>query len=282
MAEDDRGDTSADPRSGLLPESTTNPATPTAPEPDGPATESIRIDRTTTSPPLRFGPDDTGPLPHWTEPPTGEVPRIFADEGARRRRRLGGAAVAGPGAGATTAPPPRHRRRTTSTSSLGDGHAASAPSTSGRARATPSSTSRTTSPSRCRRPASPIRPASRPIRTRRRPGRLPRPAVAAGRAPPPTSGFTPDGAPPGATCRWPSASASPSLALFLILAGRRQVPHGAGRAGPGCAAVEFYDKLREKGYQPATLVGLVAVVACRWPPTGRAMAASRSCVPGAW
>ena len=29
----------------------------------------------------------------------------------------------------------------------------------------------------------------------------------------------------------------------------------------GVAAVEFYDKLREKGYQPATLAGLVAVVA---------------------
>ena len=25
---------------------------------------------------LRFGPNDTGPLPHWTEPPTGEVPRM--------------------------------------------------------------------------------------------------------------------------------------------------------------------------------------------------------------
>jgi phosphatidate cytidylyltransferase len=25
---------------------------------------------------LRFGPNDTGPLPHWTDPPTGEVPRV--------------------------------------------------------------------------------------------------------------------------------------------------------------------------------------------------------------
>jgi phosphatidate cytidylyltransferase len=25
---------------------------------------------------LRFGPNDTGPLPHWTDPPTGEVPRM--------------------------------------------------------------------------------------------------------------------------------------------------------------------------------------------------------------
>jgi phosphatidate cytidylyltransferase len=25
---------------------------------------------------LRFGPNDTGPLPHWTDPPTGEIPRM--------------------------------------------------------------------------------------------------------------------------------------------------------------------------------------------------------------
>jgi phosphatidate cytidylyltransferase len=25
---------------------------------------------------LRFGPEDTGPLPHWTAPPTGEIPRL--------------------------------------------------------------------------------------------------------------------------------------------------------------------------------------------------------------
>lgn len=25
---------------------------------------------------LKFGPDDTGPLPHWTDPPTGEIPRL--------------------------------------------------------------------------------------------------------------------------------------------------------------------------------------------------------------
>ena len=31
------------------------------------------------APPLRFGSDDTGGLPHWTEPPTGELPKLFAD-----------------------------------------------------------------------------------------------------------------------------------------------------------------------------------------------------------
>ena len=35
---------------------------------------------------LRFGPNDTGPLPHWTDPPTGEVPRMAPPPSARRRR----------------------------------------------------------------------------------------------------------------------------------------------------------------------------------------------------
>ena len=42
----------------------------------------MKIIGPTEEPPLRFGPDDTGPLPHWTEPPTGEVPRIFAEDAA--------------------------------------------------------------------------------------------------------------------------------------------------------------------------------------------------------
>ena len=30
-------------------------------------------------PPLRLGDDDTGGLPHWTEPPTGEMPKLFTE-----------------------------------------------------------------------------------------------------------------------------------------------------------------------------------------------------------
>jgi phosphatidate cytidylyltransferase len=43
--------------------------------------EGLKIVGDDEGPALRFGPDDTGPLPHWTEPPTGEVPRVLADEG---------------------------------------------------------------------------------------------------------------------------------------------------------------------------------------------------------
>lgn len=36
---------------------------------------------------IRFGPSDTGPLPHWTEPPTGDLPRIFEDDVPTGRTR---------------------------------------------------------------------------------------------------------------------------------------------------------------------------------------------------
>lgn len=47
-------------------------------EPTGqmPATESSGVD--SSGPGLSFGDSDTGPLPHWTEPPTGEMPRTLS------------------------------------------------------------------------------------------------------------------------------------------------------------------------------------------------------------
>ncbi len=42
--------------------------------------EPVFADESVDEVPLRFGPDESGPLPHWTEPPTGELPRIFADQ----------------------------------------------------------------------------------------------------------------------------------------------------------------------------------------------------------
>ena len=50
----------------------------------------------------------------------------------------------------------------------------------------------------------------------------------------------------------------------------------AGRRGR-CArlgAVEYFDKVSEKGYRPATIIGIIACVTCRSPPTGPA---SRPC-----
>src|SRR5215203_5172532 len=43
--------------------------------PDDPADPGDRADDTGERR-LRFNPNDTGPLPHWTDPPTGEIPRM--------------------------------------------------------------------------------------------------------------------------------------------------------------------------------------------------------------
>lgn len=56
-------------------------AAPLPPLVGGEPVEGVRIIGGDDEPPLRFGPDDTGPLQHWTEPPTGEVPKILVDEG---------------------------------------------------------------------------------------------------------------------------------------------------------------------------------------------------------
>lgn len=61
---------------------------PEAGDPDEPVwstspsdpTEAVRIVSASDDPPLRFGPDETGPLPHWTEPPTGEMARTHVDD----------------------------------------------------------------------------------------------------------------------------------------------------------------------------------------------------------
>jgi phosphatidate cytidylyltransferase len=45
-------------------------------DPDDGADEVTQAVPSTEGDKLSFGPNDTGPLPHWTEPPTGEVPRL--------------------------------------------------------------------------------------------------------------------------------------------------------------------------------------------------------------
>ena len=49
---------------------------PLFPDDDATTAPSARRGDDTGERRLSFGPNDTGPLPHWTEPPTGEVPRL--------------------------------------------------------------------------------------------------------------------------------------------------------------------------------------------------------------
>ena len=45
---------------------------------DDPTGEIQSGPRSDHSAPLSFGPSDTGPLPHWSDPPTGELPHVLA------------------------------------------------------------------------------------------------------------------------------------------------------------------------------------------------------------
>ena len=42
---------------------------------------TVKFGDEAVEPVLSFG-DDTGPLPHWTEPPTGEIPKFLQSEPA--------------------------------------------------------------------------------------------------------------------------------------------------------------------------------------------------------
>ena len=68
MADERHPDATPDPDE---PPWSTSPADPT---------EAVRVVSASDDPPLRFAPDETGPLPHWTEPPTGELPRAEDDD----------------------------------------------------------------------------------------------------------------------------------------------------------------------------------------------------------
>ena len=114
------------------------------------------------APPLSFGPDDTGPLPHWTAPPTGEVPRILGDTGADED--WSSLQASGPGLARRPRRGAGHARRRARLRRLLRRRSASAPSTSDLPRATRSSTWRKTTSRRRSRPRSsnPIRRASPP------------------------------------------------------------------------------------------------------------------------
>jgi phosphatidate cytidylyltransferase len=215
----------------------------------GPADEPpLRFDSDEESP-LRFEPDDTGPLPHWTEPPTGEVPRIFADDAANDE--LDDWATS-----ATQQPVWREDRAAFDTddtidfASLGEGTRVGALDEQA-ASVDPFFDDEPFTPT-----PEPEQSRVTPIRTRR-----PAPAAAAAR---PGGEERPFGTGGIAGRDLPMAVgvgvAIAAVAWILLAAGARYAMVLVV-AVLGVAAVEFYDKLREKGYQPATLAGLVAVVA---------------------
>ncbi|MFM8847986.1 MAG: phosphatidate cytidylyltransferase [Actinomycetota bacterium] len=231
--------------------------------------------------PLTFGSDDTGPLPHWTASPTGEMPRLFPDErsggtsrptardprdedidiwgsysgsaprpvpddpsgpaprsaepsGGRPRVRLGestGGTRRDPSAGTRRDPSAGEPRRSDDATT----GAATRPTS----RETDSGRGFDDTQGRGARP----RPAGRP---EPRPARTPRPTAGVGGRDMPTAvavgllmlaAFV-------AALLWKPVAV---LAIVVLVC--------------GLAAVEFFEKATEKGYRPASVLGIVACIA---------------------
>ncbi len=219
---------------------------------------------------LSFGESDTGPLPHWTEPPTGEVPRFeepaaapddsddldvwssFSSEApvwkddqpsaeevpeAPERRTGQQRRVTGEQRRVTG----EQRRVTGEHARLGREVSAETDVVSRE----PSRITIGTDPS-----GMPRRPA--PTTRRRRGG------------PPPVSGQRP-GAPPQAGGRdMPAAIAVGVVLAAAFIATLMWRPIAVAALITvilGLAAVEFYDKVAEKGYRPAVVPGILTCVA---------------------
>lgn len=234
-------------------------------------------DETDEGAPLSFGSDDTGPLPHWTESPSSEMAPLFPEE------RSGGSSrpifresapddvdVWGSYSGSAPRPVPddpsgpaprvadpsggRPRVR------LGEstGGTRRDPSTGAVRRPEDSTTGAATrpmqapsefsigddSPSRTGSGARP-RPESRP-RPEARPARTPRPSAGVGGRDMPTAiavGLLMLAAFVAALIWKPVAV----LAIVVLVC--------------GLAAVEFFEKIVERRYRPATIVGIVTCIA---------------------
>jgi phosphatidate cytidylyltransferase len=200
-------------------------------------------------PALRFGPDDTGPLPHWTEPPTGEVPKVLADEPQDD--------VDPWSSFSGQAPVWRDDQSETPDSELD-----LTPLTGDLPPVDPDAGGELFGTGEPSRPVErPTRTATgeqarvTPIRTRREPPAPPR-------ARPENTGSTPRSSGPS-TRDLPMAIAVGFglAAVFLLLLnfGERYVV-GLIAVALAVAGVEFYDTVRSKGYQPAQFIGLAAII----------------------
>jgi phosphatidate cytidylyltransferase len=210
---------------------------------------------------LSFGTSDTGPLPHWTEPPTGEMPRTLAttpaadptddldvwssfagkapvwsddqpvdphDETGEMERVAPAEPVVGEGDDITSRDDSIPLRREPGRITIGTDP------TDDRSRPIPRK-GRPGEPTRGGRPArsgSPARPPTRPVKGGTRD--LPT-AIGVGLL--------------IAALFIVAVVVSPKLVLLVVV------------AVLGFASIEYFDKVSEKGYRPATIIGIIACVA---------------------
>ncbi|HWC68594.1 MAG TPA: phosphatidate cytidylyltransferase [Acidimicrobiales bacterium] len=197
-------------------------------------------------PALRFGADDTGPLPHWTEPPTGEVPQVLGEQDPSNDLDVWSSF-------ASQAPVWRDEG---SESEAVDFTPLAQDAVREQEEEPLESLFEESPPTVRIGDASGDQPRVTPIRTSggataaTRPRPVPRHEVPAH--------------PQGAGRDMPTAVAV-GLGLGAVYVGLANI---GPKALVGLVvvvlvlgAIEFFDKVREKGYQPATLVGLIAAAA---------------------
>jgi phosphatidate cytidylyltransferase len=217
---------------------------------------AVGFDDDVVAEPLRFDADGSGALPHWTAPPTGEVPRIEAAEGDSDPTDDVDvwSSFAGAASGADDAveapKDPTGELTWHDDPTVDDAPAASTGRPSG---AVPV----TESPEPARREPARITIGTDPSGMPRRPDPKRR-----GAAPqrPPSAGAT---APSADGRNLPVAVASGLLlaAVFLALAMWR--PAGAlafVTLALGLASVEYFARVTDKGYRPVIAVGVAACV----------------------
>lgn len=211
----------------------------------------------TDSDAISFGDSDTGSLPHWTEPPTGEIPRFdtgevaaaesgddeldvwssFSSESPVWKDEEPGADPTGEGM------PTAQQQRVTDESAGDSGQHRRVTGESDAIPAEPSRITIGTDPSGM--------PRSQPPSGRRRGG-----------TPPPRTPGAPE--PRSSGRDMPAAIAVGLILAGAFIAALMYKPVAAAALIVvilGLAAVEFYDKVAEKGYRPAVVPGIVSCVA---------------------
>ena len=218
---------------------------------------------------LSFDGNDTGSLPHWTEPPTGEIPRFetgehaatdpadevdvwssFSSEAPVWKDDQVDAApdvpAAAPGHSTGEQQPVTERTEAVPPQRRSTGQHRRVTGESAAVEHEPSRITIGTDPS-----GMPRRPAE--ASGRRRGGRPTGPVRTTAGGPPPSSGRD-----------MPAAFAVGILIAAAFIAALRWRPVAVAALITlvlGLAAVEFYDKVAEKGYRPAVVPGIVTCVA---------------------
>ncbi len=233
---------------------------------DAEPTEDLEeIERRRTADPISFGDSTTGSLPHWTEPPTGEVPRL--DVGAGDEYGEGAEELDVWSSFSSEAPVWKDDEPTEAVAPVPEVAAAERRNTGQHRRV---ADARISGPNRRVSGESEVvtREPSR-ITIGTDPSGMPRkaPSGPSGRrrgAQPPTAARSRSNPPPKSGRDMPAAIAVGLLLAAAFIGALLFEPWAAATLITvilGLAAVEFYDKVSEKGYRPAAVTGIVACVA---------------------